>query len=365
MANFNKPSRVLIMAGGTGGHIFPGLAIAKALQAKGVEVFWLGTSRGLEGRLIPEAGIPFKQITISGIRHQARSALLKAPFRLVLAVFQAITLIKAIKPDLVIGMGGFVSGPGGIASWLLRKPLIIHEQNAIAGLTNRCLAKLANRVLTGFPETFPASDKVVYTGNPIRQEIESIAPSHAAYLNLATPLRLLVLGGSLGAAAINDLVPQALLQMNNLSLIEVKHQTGQAHFSLTQDSYTRLRVRAEVTPFISDMAEAYNWADIVLCRAGALTITELTAVGLPAILIPYPYAVDDHQTKNGQFLVAAGAAVMVQQGDLSAASLSNLLTSLLQDRPRLQVMAEAARGLFKETATTNIVAICEQYSDFR
>lgn len=365
MSSIKKLQRVLIMAGGTGGHVFPGLAIAKALQAKGVEIFWLGTPRGLEAQLVPAESITFMPMTITGLRGKHWLEQIKAPWRMLSALGQALRHIRAIKPDLVIGMGGFVSGPGGLAAWLLRKPLVIHEQNAIAGLTNRLLAKLAGRVLEGFPQTFPANVGAIYTGNPVRTEISLLAEPGQRYQQPIGPLRLLVLGGSLGAAAINTLMPSVLAQINNPLSLEVKHQTGQAHFATTQAQYAKLAIPVEVTPFITDMAAAYDWADIVLCRAGALTIAELMAAGKPALLIPFPHAVDDHQTKNGQFLVAAGAALMLPQHVLSMDSLLRVLQLFLQERTQLQTMAIAAKTLFKETATENIVAICEQYSGSR
>lgn len=360
MAEHNKLQRVMIMAGGTGGHVFPGLAIANALQAKGIEVSWLGTPRGLEAQLIPAAGMAFIPLKLTGFRGKNFLTRLTAPFYITVALGKALATIYNMKPDIVIGMGGFVAGPGGLAAWLLRKPLVIHEQNAIAGITNRLLASIATRVLEAFPNTFAVRYKAICTGNPIRAEISKLPAPAERYQNRSGPLRLLVLGGSLGAAVINETIPLLLQQVNDPKRLEVKHQTGQAHFATTQAKYKALNVEAEVSPFISDMAAAYNWADIVLCRAGALTVTELAAAGLPAILVPFPHAVDDHQTVNGNFLVAAGAAVMIPQPELSVMRLMQVLEPVWKDRNRLLVMAEAARTLFKATATASIVAICEQ-----
>lgn len=349
---------VMIMAGGTGGHVFPGLAIAQAFQAQGVKVCWLGTPRGLEAQLVPAANIEFKSINISGLRGKGMTTLLKAPIRLISALVQAIRHILAVKPDIIIGMGGFVTGPGGLAAWVLRKPLIIHEQNAIAGLTNRLLAKMASKVLTAFPDTFAAKYNAIYTGNPIRADIAAIPAPAQRYQGRTLPLRLLVLGGSLGAAAINQIIPQVLAQ--SALPLEVKHQTGQTHFEATHNYYLSVQAKAEIIPFISDMAAAYAWADLVLCRAGALTITELAAVGVPAILVPFPHAVDDHQTVNGKFLVDAGAALMIQQNQLSANQLIDIFQSFIDNRAKLLAMAEAARSLYKGDATQHIITICEQ-----
>lgn len=350
--------RVLIMAGGTGGHVFPGLAIAKALQAEGVEIFWLGTARGLEAQLVPAAGIPLHLITVTGLRGKNLSTLLKAPGLLCSALLQSLKILRQCKPDVVVGMGGFASGPGGLAARLLRIPLIIHEQNAVAGLTNRLLGKIAQKVLTGFPGVFPDNYRAIYTGNPIRAEIHQIPEPQQRYQSRSAPLRLLVLGGSLGAAKLNELVPQAIAQLNSSVEIAVKHQTGQAHLPVTQANYQKLSLTAEIFSFIDNIADAYSWADVVLCRAGALTVTELAAAGVAAILVPFPQAVDDHQTKNGLFLVDAGAAVMVQQRDLSAMGLARMLESFANERQRLQIMAEAARKCYCGNAASKIVKIC-------
>lgn len=347
--------KVLIMAGGTGGHVFPGLAVAKRLREKNIEVHWLGTQKGLEARLVPESGFPIHFISISGLRGKGIKDIFFAPFRLFFAVMQSLRVMLQLKPDVVIGMGGFVSGPGGIASWLLRRPLVIHEQNAKAGLTNRWLARLATRVLEGFPGTFSRQNKVVTTGNPVRIEIAKLPLKTPQATD--KPLRLLVLGGSLGAAAINDLVPRALAKIAMTARPEVYHQTGEKHFENTLKAYQSLGVTAKVVPFIADMDQAYAWADIVLCRAGALTIAELCAAGLGAILVPYPHAVDDHQTANAEFLVKHQAALLVQQAVLTEEKLITILQTLSPEQ-RLS-MAAAAYQLRQIDATDKVLNVCE------
>jgi UDP-N-acetylglucosamine--N-acetylmuramyl-(pentapeptide) pyrophosphoryl-undecaprenol N-acetylglucosamine transferase len=352
-----KLQKVLIMAGGTGGHIFPGLAVAKLLREKEIEVQWLGTEKGLEARLVPEAGFQLHFITIAGLRGKGLKTLLFAPFNLVRAILQARKIIKKIKPDVVIGMGGFVSGPGGIASWLLRRPLIIHEQNAKAGLTNKYLAKIASKVLEGFPDTFIQRRKIITTGNPVRTEIALIPSPESRSKEPNKPLHLLALGGSLGAAAINELLPRALAKLSVNERPLVYHQTGEKHAETTQHAYQAAGVEAVVTPFIANMGEAYTWADIVLCRAGASTIAELCAAGLASILIPYPYAVDDHQTANANYLVKHNAAVLIQQAVLTEETLVNVLNELSTASARA-AMGQAAYELRQLDATKKVFEIC-------
>lgn len=341
----NCMKRVLIMAGGTGGHVFPGLAVAKHLRAIGVEVHWLGTKQGIESRVVPEANIPLHFVTISGLRGKGVKALLLAPFTLLAAVRQSQRIIKMINPDAVIGLGGFVSGPGGIASWLMRRPLVIHEQNAKAGLTNKMLAHLSRRVLQGFPGAFKSQSKVISIGNPVRHEIENLPPPSARHHLSQQPCRLLVLGGSLGAKALNEMVPRALAQLKADERPEVWHQTGEKHFEETKNIYNSMGLQANVTPFIEDMADAYAWANMVLCRAGASTVAELCAVGLGAILVPYPYAVDDHQTANADFMTKQGAAICVQQAALTESRLAELIKQFSQSAEKRFAMAEAAYRL--------------------
>jgi UDP-N-acetylglucosamine--N-acetylmuramyl-(pentapeptide) pyrophosphoryl-undecaprenol N-acetylglucosamine transferase len=353
-----KLKKVVIMAGGTGGHVFPGLAVARQLQAEGVEVHWLGTRKGLESRLVPEAGIPLHFISISGLRGKGIKDILWAPFRLMVAITQSLRIINSLKPDVVLGMGGFVSGPGGIASWLLRRPLVVHEQNARAGLTDKWLSRVASKVLEGFPDTFAAGKKVVTTGNPVRLEIARLLSPESRLPGRNNALHLLVIGGSLGASAINELVPKALARLPEEQRPTVLHQAGDKHLEMTQKAYDAAAVRADVTPFIADMGKAYEWADIVVCRAGALTIAELCAAGLGAILIPYPHAVDDHQTANANYLVKHGAALLIQQAALTEDGLAEIIKELSQSPAKRMAMAHAAYELRKVDATTKVLEIC-------
>ncbi len=353
-----KLKKVLIMAGGTGGHVFPGLAVAKMLQEDGVEVHWLGTQKGLESRLVPEAGIPLHFISIHGLRGKGIKDVVLAPFRLTQAIFQSLKIIHQLKPDVVLGMGGFVSGPGGISSWLLGRPLVVHEQNAKVGLTNKWLAKIAKKVLEGFPGTFSPTNKIITTGNPVRDAIANILPPNNRFDGREKPLRLLVVGGSLGAVAINELVPQALHLLNENERPVVRHQTGEKNFDITVKNYQAAQVTAEITPFIADMELAYQWADIVLCRAGALTVAELCAAGVGAILIPYPYAVDDHQTANANYLVKNNAALLVQQSALTAEGLAAILRDFTASPQKRIAMATAAYQLRKVDATNRVLEIC-------
>jgi len=346
--------RVMIMAGGTGGHVFPALAVAAELRQRGAEVFWLGTRQGLEAKLVPAAGISMEWVSVSGLRGKGAAAWLLAPWRLLWAALQVLAVMLRQRPVVVLGMGGFVTGPGGVMTWLLRKPLVIHEQNAIAGLTNRLLAPLAQRVLEAFPGTFHGKH-VVHTGNPVRRVIADLPIPEQRFAARSGVLRLLVLGGSLGARALNEVVPATLAQLS--SRPEVWHQTGGRNLDETLEHYRVAAVTARVEPFIDDMAAAYGWADLVVCRAGALTVAELAAAGVGAVLVPYPHAVDDHQTRNAAYLSDAGAAVVIQQADLTRDSLCELWTSLA-DRSRLLAMAQAARGLAQPQAAATVAALC-------
>lgn len=354
--------KVLIMAGGTGGHVFPGLAAARYFQQQGVEVHWLGTGQGLEARVIPEANIPFHEINISGMRGKGLKTLLLAPYRITCAIRQAKKIINEVQPDVVIGMGGFVSGPGGVASWLGGKPLVIHEQNARAGLTNRLLAKLAKRVLQGFPSAFGPGKKVMTIGNPVRVEIENIAAPDNRIPADRKPFHLLVLGGSLGAKALNDMVPQAIAKLADDMRPVVTHQTGEKHFAETKNLYETMGIKANVVPFVKDMAEVYSWADMVICRAGALTVAELCSAGLGAVFVPFPHAVDDHQTANAEFMVKHDAALCVQQSDLTDAKLADIVEQLSSSPDRRLAMAENAYRLRLTHVTEKIFKICEEIS---
>ncbi|WP_110676261.1 undecaprenyldiphospho-muramoylpentapeptide beta-N-acetylglucosaminyltransferase [Salinicola sp. RZ23] len=330
--------RVLIMAGGTGGHVVPALSLARALRQRGVTVEWLGSPRGIENRLVPAAGLVLHQIDVAGLRGNGLAGWLAIPWRLSRAVMQARRVIRRFDPQLVVGLGGFASGPGGLAARLCGKPLLVHEQNAIAGLTNRALARLATRTYAAFPGAFPASRAEV-VGNPVREEIARLGESpRQAEAMVGRPLRLLVLGGSLGAQALNERLPAALAARPPESRPEVRHQAGRDKESATQTRYQESGVSAEVSDFIDDMAEAYAWADLIVCRAGALTIAELSAAAKPSLLVPFPHAVDDHQTHNARHLVAAGGAELIQQSELTPQRLTQALDALL----RPDVLAEMA-----------------------
>lgn len=354
----NAARPVLIMAGGTGGHVFPALAAAECLRERGVPVIWLGVRTGLEATLVPKAGIPMEWIEVAGLRGKGLRRRLLTPFMLARALWQARAVLRRLQPAVVLGMGGFVSGPGGIMARLLGIPLVVHEQNAIAGLTNRILARLANQVLQAFPGTFPPQRRALTVGNPVRQTIADLPPPAARFAGREGRTRLLVLGGSQGALALNQLVPQALALLGDAERPEVWHQAGGRLQDAAQAAYQQAGMSVRLTPFINDMAEAYGWADVVLCRAGALTIAELAAAGVGAVLIPFPFAVDDHQTANARFLEQGGAALLIQQADLTVERLADLLRELGSDRARLLAMAEAARRLAKIEAAEQVARVC-------
>lgn len=354
--------RVLIMAGGTGGHIFPGLAIARYLKEKDIEVHWLGTTAGLEARLVPDAGIPLHFIEVKGLRGKGISSLLSAPFRLITALAQARKVMKAVQPDRVIGMGGFVSGPGGVAAWLMNYPLIIHEQNAKAGLTNRLLAPFSKYILEGFPGAFKSRRNVLTVGNPVRADIEALPSPNARSHTAVKPMRLLVLGGSLGAQVLNQTVPQVLAMLSPTDRPIVLHQTGEKHWEETRKTYEALGIEAEVVPFIKEMGATYGSVDLVLCRAGALTVAELCAAGLGAIFVPYPHAVDDHQTANAQFMVCKQAALCLPQAQLEVAKLAELIRQFNADPGKRLKMAEAAYQLRHSQVPAKIFDILSQVS---
>lgn len=343
----NARRRVLIMAGGTGGHVIPALSLARALLEHDVVVEWLGSPRGIENRLVPEAGITLHSVAISGLRGNGLSGWLKAPLNLTRAVLQARAVITEFKPHVVVGLGGFASGPGGLAAWLCRIPLIIHEQNAVAGLTNRVLSRLATRTYAAFPEAFgPRADVI---GNPVRDDIAVLGtmPRDAQTMS-ARPLRLLVVGGSLGAVALNERVAPALAAMPIEQRPQVRHQAGKDRETATADIYQRCGVDADVSPFIDDMAAAYDWADLVVCRSGALTVAELAAAAKPALLVPFPHAVDDHQRINAQVLVKAGGAQCVVQSELSVERLTAYLNELLIPNTLAAMAANARQGAYLE-----------------
>ena len=351
------PRSVLIMAGGTGGHVFPALAAADCLREKGIHVEWLGTERGIEARLVPAAGIPLHFIQVSGLRGKGLLSIAKALFQVFGAVIEALRLVNRLQPICVLGMGGFASGPGGVAAWLTRRPLVIHEQNAVAGTTNKLLAKIAQSVLQGYPIGL-GGDKGRYIGNPVRSDIARLAAPQQRGVGRSGNLRLLVLGGSLGAKPINDRLPAALAVMAEQQRPQVWHQTGSAHSDAVAAAYQQVGIVARVDAFIDDMSAAYAWADVVLCRAGALTIAELTAVGVASILVPLPHAIDDHQTENARWLVANGAGLMQPQATMDSARIAELLTDFDQDRAKLLSMAVAARQLAKCDAAQQVATIC-------
>ena len=353
-----SPRRFLMMAGGTGGPVFPALATARALQARGHEVHWLGASGGMEQRLIEGTDIALSLIHISGLRGKGKLALFAAPFRLMRALGEAYTVLRRIRPDCVVGMGGFVTGPGGLAAWLTRTPLVIHEQNAVAGLTNRLLVRFAATVLEAFPGSFGSDVVTRCTGNPVRGDLATLQEPGQRMAGRGGALRLLVVGGSLGARVFNDQLPEALALLPESERPEVRHQCGEKNLEAARSAYEQQGVDARIEPFIRDMAEAYQWADVVLCRAGALTVSELCAAGIGAVLVPYPHAVDDHQTRNGQQMVNAGAALLIPQSRLTPAVLAETLGDLAKDRARVMNMAQAARTLARPDATERVVNYC-------
>jgi len=357
--NRTKLKRVLVMAGGTGGHIFPALAVAGELRSLGIDVVWMGTRAGLEARLVPEAGYPVEWVTITGLRGKGPMSWIAAPWRLIRALWEALVAVRRVAPDVVLGMGGFATGPGGLAAWLLRRPLVIHEQNSVAGFTNRLLARLAVRVLEAFPDTFPPELGAVATGNPVRPEIAALATSardERGDVLEGRPWRLLVLGGSQGATALNTTLPAALALLPVQVQPEVWHQSGARLLEQTRAAYRDAGVTGRIDPFVTDMAAAYQWADLVVCRAGALTVAEVAAAGVAAVLVPYPHAVDDHQTHNARLLVDARAAILLSQGELIPERLAEILNHLREDPTRLRTMGHFARTVARPTATAEVVA---------
>ena len=348
---------VLIMAGGTGGHVFPALAVADELRARGVPIVWLGTRNGIEARVVRQAGYQIEWLSITGLRGKNAATLLLAPARLFIACAQACRVLWQRKPGVVLGMGGFVAGPGGLMAWLMRRPLLVHEQNAVAGLTNRMLARLAGQVLQAFPQTF---NNAITVGNPVRKDIQQLAEPALRMGGHKGALRLLVIGGSLGAVRLNEIVPQAVSRIKPEARPVIRHQTGRNNLEAARECYRQNGVEADVEAFIDDMAEAYGWADLVICRAGAMTVFELAAAGVGSILVPYPYAVDDHQSANADYLVNAGAAIVKQQQDLNSEWLSDTINKLTQQRDRLVQMAIAARNMAKPGAANEVADRCMQ-----
>lgn len=360
---------VLMMAGGTGGHVYPALAVATELLARGYRVEWLGTARGLEERVIPGAGIKLHHLTVRGVRGKNLLNKLFGLVSLLLASLQALWLVLRLAPRCVVGMGGYASGPGGVAAWLLRKPLLIQEQNAVAGTTNRLLAPLARVVVAGFPGAFPDRDNRRVLGNPVRRELIEAGAAGGYDFSGQRPLHLLVLGGSLGAKPINDLVPVAVAQLQQRAadgVPEVWHQSGAAHLAAVREAYAEIpEVTVRVMDFIEDMVAAYRWADLVLCRAGALTVSELAVMGRPAILVPLPHAIDDHQTANARFLADSGGAQLVRQDELDGDRLATILQGYRDQPLQLARMAAAAAAAAMPGATAAVSDCCQELIDER
>ncbi|MHB1214007.1 MAG: undecaprenyldiphospho-muramoylpentapeptide beta-N-acetylglucosaminyltransferase [Thiobacillus sp.] len=355
---------LMVMAGGTGGHVYPALAVADALRARGWNVFWLGTRNGLEARVVPAAGIDIAWVSMGGVRGKGMLKKLLLPLMLLVAFGQSLAVILRRRPDVVLGMGGYPAFPGGMMACLLSRPLVIHEQNSVGGLTNRVLACLADRVLTAFPQAFRGDrDRPIpcrrvateWVGNPVRAEIA--AQSAGPRASRSGPLRLLVVGGSLGAQALNERVPQALALLPADRRPQVVHQSGRQHLDVLRANYAAAGVEAEVRDYIEDMAAAWRDCDFAICRAGAMTVAELACAGVPAVLVPFPHAVDDHQTGNAAFLADAGAAWLIQQKDLSAEKLAALIEGL--DRATLAAMSDKAMKLARPDATQRVADICE------
>jgi len=342
----------MIMAGGTGGHVFPGLAVADYLREAGWRVVWLGAKTGMEATLVPKHGYDMAWVSFSGVRGRGPVAFFLLPLRLLVAFWQSARAIFAHRPDVVLGMGGYISFPGGMMAALFGKPLVVHEQNSIPGLANKVLAGVADRVLCAFPE---ALKRATVTGNPVRPQISAIAAPQSRYAGRSGPLRVLVVGGSLGAKALNDVVPRALALLTGERLL-LTHQSGAQHVESLRQAYSAAGVPAATPAFIEDMAAAYAEADLVVCRAGATTVAEIAAAGVASILVPYPHAVDDHQTANARFLADAGAAILAPQSELTAARLAGLIAGF--DRARLCEMAKRARSLGRPDATEAVARVC-------
>ncbi|MEN8174670.1 MAG: undecaprenyldiphospho-muramoylpentapeptide beta-N-acetylglucosaminyltransferase [Pseudomonadota bacterium] len=351
-------TRVIMMAGGTGGHVFPALAVATLLRERGWSVTWMGTRNGLEYRVVPAEGFELDTLEVRGLRRSGLLRLLGAPLVLLRALAQAWRILRRRRPHVVVGMGGFATGPGGLAARMLGIPLVVHEQNAIPGLTNRLLVRMATRVLAAFPQAFENRPGVEVTGNPVRREIRALETPGERFTPRDGPLRLLVMGGSLGAQVLNEQIPLAIAGMPGGQRPLVRHQAGRGKADRAQAAYREAGVTAAVSEFIEDVADALSWADLVVCRSGALTVSELAAAGVGAVLVPYPHAVDDHQTANGRFLADAHAAVLLPQAELTPGKLGEILRSM--DRSRLLGMAERARALATPDAAARVAEVCAE-----
>lgn len=348
------PRIALVMAGGTGGHVFPALAVAEELQRRGWRIVWLGSASGMEATLVPKHGFTLETVAFMGLRGKGLLAKLLLPTRLLVAFWQALAVVRRVRPQVVVGMGGYISFPGGMMAALANTPLLIHEQNAIAGLANRVLAGVADRVLSAFPGTLR---KAEHSGNPVRAAIASLPAPRERYAQRSGPLRLLVIGGSLGAQVLNENVPAAIALLAPDQRPIVRHQAGAKNLDALRAAYARAGVAGDLVPFIDDMTAAYAEADLVICRAGAMTIAELAAAGVASVLVPYPHAVDDHQSANARYLADHAAAVLLPQRELTAQRLAQLLQTLTRDR--LVEMAERARALARADATKVVADACE------
>jgi len=345
---------ILIMAGGTGGHIFPALAVAEKMRERGWRVVWLGNPEGMEARLVPQHGFEMVWVKFGALRGKGIVRKLLLPVNLLRGFWQAQKAIRQVQPNVVLGMGGYITFPGGMMAALLGRPLVVHEQNSVAGLANRVLAGVADHIATGFPEVLK---KGVWAGNPVRPEIAAMAPPAERFAGRDGALRLLVIGGSLGAQALNEIIPQGMALLGANELPQIVHQAGEKHIEALKANYAAVGVPAHCVSFIEDMAGAYEWADLVICRAGALTVAELAAAGVASILVPFPHAVDDHQTGNARFLVNVGGAFLLPQGELTPEAIALIRN---YSRGQLLEMAEKARSLAKPDATEEVANICAE-----
>lgn len=372
----NNAPTLLVMAGGTGGHIFPGLAVAQKLKKEGWKIHWLGTADRMEAEIVPANGFEISFITISGLRNKNLMAWIKLPFKLINSLLQALRVIRTVKPDVVLGMGGYASAPGGFAAWLMKKPIVVHEQNAAAGLTNRLLARIATKVCCAFPNAFNENIKAQVVGNPLRTSIgkkviaDKLSLKSDELIDKKSSHNILVVGGSLGAQVLNVTVPESFARLSQNNAINTEalpfniwHQTGKGNEYQVSQAYLQLGVansQVKVTAFIDDIGEAYQWADVVICRAGALTVSELAMAAKPAIFIPLPHAVDDHQTKNAQYIVSRGGAILIKQKELTSEQLAQQLHTLFNEPNTLKQMAESAFAAADAEATNKVADICQQ-----
>ena len=352
---------LLIMAGGTGGHVYPALAVADYLRAEGFPVLWLGTRNGLEYKVVPDKGYRLLTIDIWGVRGKTIGRWILAPILLIRAIFQAVLILLRIKPAAALGMGGFASAPGGIAAWLLRIPLLIHEQNSVAGTANRLLLPMAKIVMQGFPGTFQQSHKVHSTGNPVRPEIITAAEkNYRTGFSHDGKFNLLILGGSQGAKTLNEIIPPALSRMRDTIDVSIWHQTGERHFPEVKALYEKLGglIDIRIDAFINDMGKAYSWADLVLCRSGAMTIAELCVSGVASILVPYPFAIDDHQTVNARYLSDRGCALLIPESELDDARLANSICEIFNTPGRLLEMSTLTKQQAAPWSTRDVAELC-------